>query len=453
MLPDEEIDQLIKKNDQAAFDILFNDAKQQIKKESYYDCDPTTIHSLAEFGHNDEWQEKTIHLLSAGLEDILTRKDPDPISFEDKNRVSVSGNFFAITAAAVVLGKLGNKTAIDALTLALSRIENRNAHAHNEAGGFIALALGVLGADWEIIRERLNSSHYSPYIQSLYNYATWIVTQDADAALADLKTNHCYAHYAAAAIADMQAVDKIEALSLSLSELESFFLRKVTVAAIEQLKQRQEKPQTKDLLVWRLDVQHPAEGPVGAEVVKSMNNYKPTTTLYPQASVSSFQLNEHSTDAEQRTMVNYLFNKISRQENHLSQIEALPLNKMDLSLKNEYGYTPLHAAIEAAYPNVPTGKLTEQKKVVQLILKHTQDINTLDDYKSTPLYSAVYLCDVDVIGWLLDKGADPRLSNNNLLGQIQEKTEEFEEQGDAIKLAQCQVCATLLRQAGCPDPA
>jgi len=306
----------------------------------------------------------------------------------------------------------------------LARIENTG-YAYYQAGGFIAQALGVLGQGHEVITPRIDSSSHWHEIQAQYNYAIWVINKDASSALADLKHNHSYSYYSAAALADMHAVHMIDTLCDSLCTLDTFFLRKATVAAIEHLKNN---PQAvcKDFLVWHLAVEHPNEAAQGHEPEILLENFALDLNQYPQASESTLSLKATSTEADQKAMIQSLFPYIY--ERMFETVRAFPLEVMDLSLRNDLDHTPLHAAIDVLELEqyMSETDFVDNKNIIKLLLEHTADVNTLDDYNNTPLYSAIDVFNTEIIHWLLDKDANPVIDQTDLLEFSITKLDELE---------------------------
>ncbi|VAW80037.1 hypothetical protein MNBD_GAMMA12-3257 [hydrothermal vent metagenome] len=434
--------ELVQQNDQAAFDALFSDAKSQISKEKYFECSPCSIRALAKFSHNPEWKQKTILLLQNCLETILSNQLPNPYDKQAPLQLPPTGNFFAITAAAIVLGKIGDQSSTAVLKQSLTKIDSAG-YAYQQAGGYITIALAVSGGESKLIQAHCTSNNPWDKIKAQYLYALCLITKDTESALHDLQYGHKYAYYSAAALADIGDSSQIEEMLLIIPQLDSSFLRKATVAAIEHLKNNQQ-PSTDQYFIWECGLEHPNEAALGNDPEELLIDFIIDYTLYPQADPSSNGVSNTS-EANQRILIDELFDAIY--DCNLDWVKTFKLENMNLHLANNLGQIPLYVAIENTFYSIDD-TLSESKEITRLILDHTQEVNILDDYNHSPLFPAVERAHTDIIRWLLERNADPTIGSADLLSpainELKEIAEQEPSEKNSQRKAKYQACIDLL---------
>ncbi|KAI8096612.1 ankyrin [Halteromyces radiatus] len=86
-------------------------------------------------------------------------------------------------------------------------------------------------------------------------------------------------------------------------------------------------------------------------------------------------------------------------DGQLERVKELLENGMDANIRDDFGYTPIHAAVSY-----------NQKEMLEYLLNHGGDINVEDLDKDTPLY----VCEtVDMAKFMLDRGADASHKNSD----------------------------------------
>lgn len=98
---------------------------------------------------------------------------------------------------------------------------------------------------------------------------------------------------------------------------------------------------------------------------------------------------------------------IAANEGLLATTAHLLKYKPDLELRATDGYTPFHFTVSR-----------RRHDVMRLLLEHGAEINTLDDEGLTPIFTAIVNFngsqgDVDMVEFLLSKGADPSITSMN----------------------------------------
>ncbi|ORX62777.1 ankyrin [Hesseltinella vesiculosa] len=92
-------------------------------------------------------------------------------------------------------------------------------------------------------------------------------------------------------------------------------------------------------------------------------------------------------------------------DGQLERIKVLLEEGVDPNGKDEFGYTPIHAAVSYA-----------QKEVLECLLSHGGDINVEDADKDTPLY----VCEtVEMAKFMLEHGANPEHKNDEDISPAQ----------------------------------
>jgi len=94
---------------------------------------------------------------------------------------------------------------------------------------------------------------------------------------------------------------------------------------------------------------------------------------------------------------------------NVMKILELLLDKSNVNKKNNYGDTPLHAALDIIMEN-------KRKKVVDLLIKHKADINAQNDNGNTHMHLAVQRILTYYVTWFLKKYGscvNPNLKNKD----------------------------------------
>ena len=93
-------------------------------------------------------------------------------------------------------------------------------------------------------------------------------------------------------------------------------------------------------------------------------------------------------------------------KDHLKIFIKLLSLKCDINVRDVAGYTPLHYCCNG-YGNEVT------KKMAELLLNAGADINARNRFGNTPLQEVSLVLQYDFITFLLDKGADPYIKDND----------------------------------------
>ncbi|KAI8074120.1 ankyrin repeat-containing domain protein [Gongronella butleri] len=97
-------------------------------------------------------------------------------------------------------------------------------------------------------------------------------------------------------------------------------------------------------------------------------------------------------------------------DGQLDRVKMLLEEGVDPNGKDEFGYTPIHAAVSY-----------NQKEVLEYLLNHGGDINVEDSDKDTPLY----VCEsVDMAKFMLDRGASAEHKNDEGISPAQNAWDE-----------------------------
>jgi ankyrin repeat protein len=105
-------------------------------------------------------------------------------------------------------------------------------------------------------------------------------------------------------------------------------------------------------------------------------------------------------------------------KNNLPMVQLLLENggQQSVNIQGQQGYTPLHAAAAKVKSNLP---------MVQLLLDNgaQESVNIQNEYGYTPLHLAAMSNSRDIIGILLDNGADKTITDNE--NRTTEETRTF----------------------------
>ncbi|KAI8336642.1 ankyrin repeat-containing domain protein [Chlamydoabsidia padenii] len=97
-------------------------------------------------------------------------------------------------------------------------------------------------------------------------------------------------------------------------------------------------------------------------------------------------------------------------DGQLDRVKELVESGAEVNAKDNFGYTPIHAAVSY-----------NQKEVLDYLLNNGGDINVEDFEKDTPLY----VCEtVDMAKFILDRGANPSHKNQDGISPAQTANEE-----------------------------